>query len=130
MGSSIFTIPIHNIRQSFKVSDEELIHDASGGELFKCMGNFYPVVRMADRCQIPGGRTQINDGILIWLESGELSYCLCVDELLGEQQVVVKPLPSYLNRFNIKQSGIAGCTIRGDGNISIILDVANLFTTA
>lgn len=130
VGSSIFTIPIHNIRQSFKVSDEELIHDASGGELFKCMGNFYPVVRMADRCQIPGGRTQINDGILIWLESGELSYCLFVDELLGEQQVVVKPLPSYLNRFNIKQSGIAGCTIRGDGNISIILDVANLFTTA
>ena len=41
--------------------------------------------------------------------------------------MVFKPLPSYLNRFNIKQSGISGCTILGDGNISIILDVANLF---
>ena len=130
VGSSIFTIPIQNIRQSFKVNDSDLIHDASGGELFKCMGSFYPVIRMRDRYQLEGGCSQISDGILIWLESGELSYCLFVDELLGEQQVVVKPLPSYLNRFNIKASGIAGCTILGDGNISIILDVSNLFASA
>ncbi len=128
VGSSIFTIPIHNIRQSFKVSESDLIHDASNGELFKCMGNFYPVVRRRDRYQIEGGRTCMDDGILIWLEAGEFSYCLFVDELLGEQQVVVKPLPSYLARFNIKQQGIAGCTILGDGNISIILDIANLYT--
>ena len=70
---------------------------------------------------------EVEDGILIWLEAGETSYCLFVDELLGEQQVVVKPLPSFLNSFNIKRSGIAGCTILGDGNISIILDVANLY---
>ena len=127
VGSSIFTIPIHNIRHSFRVRESDLIHDASGGELFKCMGNFYPVIRMNERYQIPDGCTDIRDGILIWLEAGELSYCLFVDELLGEQQVVFKPLPSYLNRFNIKQSGISGCTILGDGNISIILDVANLF---
>ena len=130
VGSSIFTIPIQNIRQSFKVNDSDLIHDASGGELFKCMGSFYPVIRMRDRYQLGGGCSQISDGILIWLESGELSYCLFVDELLGEQQVVVKPLPSYLSRFNIKQSGIAGCTILGDGNISIILDISNLYTPA
>ena len=130
VGSSIFTIPIQNIRQSFKVNDSDLIHDASGGELFKCMGSFYPVIRMRDRYQLEGGCSQISDGILIWLESGELSYCLFVDELLGEQQVVVKPLPSYFSRFNIKQSGIAGCTILGDGNISIILDISNLYTPA
>ena len=127
VGRSIFTSPTHNIRQSFKVSEGDLIHDASGGELFKCMGSYYPVVRMRDRYRIEGGCTEIGDGILIWLESGELSYCLFVDELLGEQQVVVKPLPSYLNRFSVKQSGIAGCTILGDGNISIILDVSNLY---
>lgn len=126
VGKSIFTIPIHNIRQSFKITEDDLIRDASGGELFKCMGNFYPVVRMRDLYHMESGATRMEDGILIWLESGEHSYCLFADELLGEQQVVVKPLPSYLNRFNIKASGIAGCTILGDGNISIILDVANL----
>ena len=128
VGESIFTIPIHNIRQSFKIQDSDIIHDAAGGELFKCMGSFYPVVRMRDLYHIPEGRTAIQDGILIWLESGEHSYCLFVDELLGEQQVVVKPLPSYLSRFNIKHSGIVGCSIRGDGNITIILDVTNLYS--
>lgn len=130
VAGSIFTIPIHNIRQSFKIGESDLIRDAAGGEMFKCMGSFYPVVRMRDLYQIDGGVTAAEDGILIWLESGESSYCLFVDELLGEQQVVVKPLPSYLNRFNIKSSGIAGCTILGDGNISIILDVANLYAAA
>ena len=130
VGQSIFTIPIHNIRQSFRISAADIIRDASGGELFKCMGKFYPVVRMRDLYQIDDSCTDITDGILIWLESGELSYCLFVDELLGEQQVVVKPLPAFLNRFNIKGSGIAGCTILGDGNISIILDISNLYSIA
>ena len=64
---------------------------------------------------------------MIWVEASDKSYCLFADELLGEQQVVVKALPTYLNSFNIKDSGIAGCTIRGDGNISIILDILNLY---
>lgn len=68
--------------------------------------------------------------IVMWLESGECSYCLFVDELLGEQQVVVKQLPSYLNSFNIKEYGINGCTLLGDGSISIILDVLNLYKAA
>lgn len=130
VGGSIFTIPIHNIRQSFKITEADLIRDASGGEMFKCMGSFYPVIRMRDLYQMSGGATRMEDGILIWLDAGDLSYCLFVDELLGEQQVVVKPLPSYLNHFNIKSRGIGGCTILGDGNISIILDVTNLYTSS
>ena len=130
VGESIFTIPIHNIRQSFKIRSADIIHDAAGGELFKCMDRFYPVVRMRDLYQIEGGCTEIEDGILIWLDAGgeSSSYCLFVDELLGEQQAVFKPLPSYVNSFNIKSSGISGCTILGDGSISFILDVNNLYS--
>ena len=69
----------------------------------------------------------IEDGILIWVETADKSYCLFVDELLGEQQVVVKPLSPFLGNFNIKNSGIGGCTILGDGNISLILDISNLY---
>ncbi len=130
VGDSIFTIPINNIRQSFKVSPDDVIHDAANREMIKCVDNFYPIVRARDLYQLQDGVTEIGDGILLWLESGEISYCLFVDELLGEQQVVVKQLPSYLNNFNIKAYGINGCTLLGDGSISVILDVANLYKAA
>lgn len=127
VGNSIFTIPIANIRQSFKAEKSEIILDASGNEIIKCMDEFYPIVRIHSLYNIETDVTNIEDGILIWVEASDKSYCLFVDELLGEQQVVVKPLPAYLNNFNIKNSGISGCTILGDGNISIILDVLNLY---
>ena len=130
VGKSVFTIPIANIRQSFKVKNEEVIYDTEGNEIIKCMNQFYPIIRIHNLYNIETEITNIEDGILVWVESGDKSYCLFVDDLLGEQQVVVKPLPVYLNSFNIKDSGISGCTILGDGNISIILDVLNLYAAA
>lgn len=130
VGKSVFTIPIANIRQSFKVKNEEVIYDTEGNEIIRCMNQFYPIIRIHRLYNIETEVTNIEDGILVWVESGDKSYCLFVDDLLGEQQVVVKPLPVYLNSFNIKDSGISGCTILGDGNISIILDVLNLYAAA
>ncbi|MEF9941568.1 MAG: chemotaxis protein CheA [Lachnospiraceae bacterium] len=128
VGSSLFTIPISNIRQSFKVEPGDVIFDSEGNEIIKCMDEFFPIVRIHERFNIEPKHSNIEDGILVWVESSDKSYCLFVDELLGEQQVVVKPLPVFLNSFNIKDSGISGCTILGDGNISIILDILNLYT--
>ena len=130
VGGSIFTIPINNILSTMKVSAKEVIHDSSSGEIIKVQGNFYPIVRARELYQLQDGCTDIEDGVLIWLESGDRSYCLFVDELLGQQQVVVKQLPAYVNSYNIKNFGINGCTLRSDGSISIILDVANLYTAA
>ena len=130
VGQSMFTIPIANIRQSFKAAPEDIILDANGNEIIKCMDEFYPIVRVHSLYNIETDVTAIEDGILIWVEASDKSYCLFVDELLGEQQVVVKPLPAFLSYFNIKDSGISGCTILGDGNISIILDILNLYTAS
>jgi two-component system chemotaxis sensor kinase CheA len=130
VGKSVFTIPIANIRQSFKVKNEDIIYDTEGNEIIKCMDQFYPIIRVHNLYNIDTEITNIEDGILVWVEAEDKSYCLFVDDLLGEQQVVVKPLPVFLNNFNIKNSGICGCTILGDGNISIILDVLNLYTAA
>ena len=56
------------------------------------------------------------------VEDNTKAACLFVDSLIGEQQVVVKALPSYIK----KAKGIAGCTILGDGNISLIIDVSGI----
>ena len=52
--------------------------------------------------------------------------CILADELIGEQQVVVKPFSPMLNNFNVKQNGMAGCSILGDGSITIILEISNI----
>lgn len=130
VGSSIFTIPISNIRQSFKATEEDLILDEYGNEMIDRMGNIVPVIRLHRFYNLETEVTHIEDGILLWVEAGDRSYCLFVDELIDEQQVVVKPLPTFLNSYELKNCGVSGCTILGDGNISIILDVLNLYTAA
>ena len=129
VGDSIFTIPLQNIRQSFNASEADIIHDAMQGEMISKMDNFYPVVRLHEVYGLEPKATSTDEGIFVWVETSENSYCLFVDELLGEQQVVIKPLPNYLNSFGIKEAGIVGCTILGDGNISLILDVASILTS-
>jgi len=130
VGGSIFTIPINNVRQIFKVSQSDIIHDASNGEMIKVMDSFYSIIRTKELYGLDKGYDNIEDGILMWVESGEFTYCLFVDRLIGEQKVVVKPLPTYVNNFGIKSYGISGCTILGDGNISMIMDIANIYTAA
>jgi len=130
VGDSIFTIPINNIRSSNKTTESAILHDSVNGEMVKMLDGYYPVIRARDFYNLPGGVEKIEDGILMWLESGDCSYCLFVDELLGEQQIVVKPLPTYVNNFDIKNYGITGCSILGDGNISIILDAGGLYAAA
>ena len=128
VGRSIFTIPISNIRQIFKASDMHIIQDATHGEMIKIVDNFYSIVRAKDFYRIADGVDSFDHGVLLWVESGDNSFCLFVDELIGEQQVVVKPLPDYVNNYGIKNYGISGCTILGDGSISLILDVANIYS--
>ena len=63
------------------------------------------------------------DGIMILVESEMGNICLIVDSILGQQQVVIKPIPPLLTQFDKVQSYLAGCSILEDGSISLILDV-------
>jgi two-component system chemotaxis sensor kinase CheA len=126
VGDSEFIIPIKNIQQSFKTVENEIIHNTDGSEMILIREKCYPIVRLNEFFSVKTDITNIEDGILILVESGDNSVCLFVDKIIGEQQVVVKPLPTILNRYNLKESGISGCSILGDGSINLILDIGNL----
>ncbi len=126
VGGSIMTIPITSIRESFKISAKQIVKDVNDNEMVMIRGECYPVIRLYQAFGIETAVHSILDGIIILVETEDKAVCLLADQLIGEQQVVVKPLPSYLNRFNVKDCGIAGCTILGDGSISLILDIKNL----
>lgn len=126
VGDSEFIIPIKNIQQSFKTTEDEIIHNTDGGEMILIRDKCYPVVRLNEYFNIYTEITSIDDGILILAESGDGSVCLFVDKIVGEQQVVVKPLPPILAKYSLKEAGISGCSILGDGSINLILDIGNL----
>jgi len=126
VGGSEFIIPIKNIQQSFKTAEDEIIHNTDGKEMILIRDKCYTVLRLNESFNIDTDITKIEDGILILVESGDNSTCLFVDKIVGEQQVVVKPMPALLSKYNIKESGISGCSILGDGSINLILDIGNL----
>ncbi len=127
VGGTIFTLPVTSITQSFKVTDpSQVIHNTNGTEMILIRGECYPIIRLHDIFNIPTDQRDITEGIMIQVESSSSSACLFADELLGEYQVVVKPFPAILSRYNLKEQGISGCSILGDGSISLILDANNL----
>lgn len=128
VGKSIFTIPISSIKESFKLKKGQLIHDTDGNEMIMIRGECFPLIRLYDIYGLETDQTDLFGGIIILVEAEGHSACIFADELIGEQQVVVKPFSPLLNDFNVKQNGMAGCTILGDGSITIILDINNIIS--
>jgi two-component system chemotaxis sensor kinase CheA len=125
-GGNTYAIPIANIRESFKASTSQMLSDPDGNEMIMIRGAAYPVIRLHRIFNIDNCITVIEDGILLLVDSGDRLACILADGLLGKHQVVVKPLPNYLAYYDVKSIGIAGCTILGDGSISLILDVQSI----
>ena len=126
VGDSEFTLPINNIQQAFKANASNITHDVNMREIVMLRNEYYSVVPLHSIFGVPTEVTNIEEGILILVDAGTKRYCIFADALLGEQQIVVKQLPIYLNKFNVKDAGITGCAILGTGNISLILDVTKL----
>lgn len=123
VGKSCYTIPLTTIQESFRPHGNEIITDPDGNEMIMVRGQCFPIVRLHNVFQVETAITQFTEGIIIMVENDEKTICLLADALLGEQQVVVKALPNYIK----KVKGLTGCTLLGDGSISLILDIAGFY---
>jgi len=127
VGHSRFTLPLMSIKESFRPLSGDVFKDPNGLEMIMLRGECYPVLRLHDRYDLETDIIACHDGILIMIEEDDHNYCLFADELLGQQQVVVKALPNFIRQYK-DVKGLSGCTLLGDGNISLILDVKALNT--
>lgn len=128
VGESSYIIPLLNIRESFKPAKGAVFSDPDGNEMIYIRDNCYPVVRLYDKFGIDTNIKNPEDGILVTIEAQSMTFCLFVDDLVGEHQTVVKPIPVYISNILGEMKSIAGCTILGDGSISLILDVNGLLS--
>ncbi len=125
VGANRYTIPISSVKESFRPSPGQITCTPDGLEIVRIRGGLLPVLRLHELYRVPPRHHQLNEGILIVVEGSDSKCCLFVDELLGQQQIVIKGLPGCLNHVK----GISGCAILGDGEISMILDIADLVSS-
>jgi len=103
------------------------IKEISGkGRVIKVRGEYLPLIPLYQMFEIVPHFTDPSQGIVVILESDGRKAGLFVDDLVGQQQVVVKNLESNYR----KVTGISGATILGDGGVSLILDVSALLRTS
>lgn len=118
VGNSSFVIETGVVKEFVSVTENMMIHEPSGEESIMIRGECYPVRRVGEWYNIDNCVKKVEDGMMVILEVEDKKVCLFVDSLVGKQEIVVKPIPSYVK----KVKGLSGCTQLGDGSIALILD--------
>jgi two-component system chemotaxis sensor kinase CheA len=116
-----FIVPLVNIVESVQPSPEQLMLINNQQMLF-LRDLYWPIVKLGELMQLPDALTDPLIGILVLVESSRNRFAMLVDDLLGQQQVVIKSLEQHYRRVD----GVAGATIMGDGSVALILDVESL----
>lgn len=125
VGATNYTLPTTSIRETFQAKKADLLKDTDDNEMIMVRGKCYPIIRLHGLFKVQSDYKDLTEGIMLMVEQEEKSVCLFADELLGQHQIVVKALPSYARRFK-QANWLAGCTLLGDGSISLILNVSGL----
>jgi two-component system chemotaxis sensor kinase CheA len=125
VGKEIYVASLVSIIETVQSKGEDISCVAGRTELFKHRSDYLPIIRLYDLFGIEPDSRDITDGLLVVLEADGRRVAMLVDELLAQQQVVIKSLET-----NFKQvPGLAGATIHGDGTVALILDVPGLVRT-
>jgi len=122
VGSARYSIPMLSIREALRVDPTLITNTPEGEELVRVREEMIPVFRLHEAYHIEPDYRELHEGILIIVDTESGTAALFVDEILGQQQTVVKGLSDYVGT----PRGVSGCTILGDGRVSLILDVGNL----
>ncbi|EGC04099.1 ATP-binding protein [Ruminococcus albus] len=126
VGASSISIPASSIREAFSCKAESLITDPDGNEFVYLRDRCFPLIRLGEKLQIDTDITEPADGICMYCREGQYEAVLLADRIVCDQQVVVKPFSPLLDGLHLKEAGLAGCSILGDGSMTIILDMLSL----
>uniref|UniRef100_UPI0028B0EF06 chemotaxis protein CheW n=1 Tax=Massilia oculi TaxID=945844 RepID=UPI0028B0EF06 len=121
-GDEIYILPLSFVVESLQPAPEDVREIAGRGRVLKVRGEYLPLIPLHQMFDIEPRHREPSDGIVVILETEGKKAALFVDELVGQQQVVVKNLEANYR----KVAGISGATIMGDGGVALILDVAAL----
>lgn len=126
VGHAKYTLPILAVKESMRVETDQITTTMDDQVIIKVRDELIPVVRLGDLHDIQPDCTRLEEGIVVILECQGSQVALFVDEVMGQHQAVIKGLSDYVG--NVKS--VSGCTILGDGDISLILDPGGVLRIA
>ncbi len=119
VGKETYIVPLISIIESLQINPEMINSVTGAADVYKLRDDYIPIVRLYDIFGIEADTTDITDGLLVVVENEGKKIAICVDELLGQQQVVIKSLETNLKQID----GLSGATILGNGTVALILDI-------
>jgi two-component system chemotaxis sensor kinase CheA len=126
VGSETYIVPLITIIESLQLKPGMVNRVAGQGEVFWFRDAYLPVVRLHEAFGVQPRTTQLHEGLIMVVEGEGRRVGLFVDDLLGQQQVVIKSLETNFRRVEC----VSGATILGDGAVALILDVPGLIRVA
>ena len=122
VGNEVYILPLSSVVESFQVKADAVSTVGQGSQLVKVRDEYMPVIELEKVFQVPRFNFEKSCDIMVVVEADGSRVALLVDELLGQQQVVVKNLESNYR----KVPNVSGATILGDGKVALILDTGAL----
>jgi two-component system chemotaxis sensor kinase CheA len=125
-GEHTYILPLISIIESIQ-TNTSMIHRVAGGcDVLRLRSEYVPIIRLYDILNIKPDSYNLDESILVVAEGDNMKVALVVDDLLSQQQVVIKSLEENYKRVE----GVSGATILGNGTVALILDIAGLIKLA
>lgn len=126
VGNNVYIIPLVSIVESLQIDMSKVNSVGGGMDVLRLREDYIPIMRLYELFNHPDAGKKLEDGLLVVVESDNEKVGLLVDELLGQQQFVIKSLEANYKKVD----GISGATILGDGSVSLIVDISGLIKLA
>ena len=126
VGTETYIVPLTSIIESLQLQSQNVSRLSGSGEVFSFRGDYLPIVRLHEVFGVKPRASALHEGLIVVAEGDGRRIGLFVDELLGQQQVVIKSMETNYGPID----GVAGATILGDGSVALILDLTGLIRVA
>ena len=127
VGTEMYIIPLVSIIESVQIEPDDITRPMNGDmELFLLRDEYLPLLRLNHHFNSPEAENEEDYGLVVICEANGQRVGLAIDDLMGQQQVVIKSLEE--NFYPV--AGFSGATILGDGRVALIVDVGGLLSSA